>query len=172
MDDTVNDVIVVDDDGEGNLRAGDRMLRGREVVIESAGRDVLAYGLREPGDTAVLAFKWQSGGRPVRLPAGVVVDLMEPVTLKPARGSRGEVSEEVVAVDDHRVVRPEPGQCLSGELLQRNALSAGDVGVLVSRCRQHLDELAVLLLDEPTGLAASDHHRGSPHSSRGRISEA
>lgn len=64
--------------------------------------DVFVHDVSRVGDVRRPTLAGEPGGRPVRLPRYVVIDVFKTKMVEPQRGSGAHVSEVIVAVDDDR----------------------------------------------------------------------
>ena len=76
-------------------------------VVEAAGGHVCPGDVFEVYEARGGSLKGQPVRAPVSLPGGVLVDLAEAEAFEPPRGPWAEVSLEIVAIDDDRVVLTE-----------------------------------------------------------------
>lgn len=149
-----DDVVLVHDDAEG-IRAqpfadvaGRRLGRARE-------RHGLEHLTRHVSERSV-ALHRKTLLAPLRLAAGKIEDAGEAQRLEPPRGPRAEVSEVVVAVHDHRAVAVHVPDRVLRELLQRDALGAGDVFFFVLVARKDLEKGRTFLAKEPLCFVGTD----------------
>jgi hypothetical protein len=86
---------------------------------------------------------------PLRLAPGEIEHAGEAERFEPPRGSRTEVSEVIVAVNDDRTIVVDPVDRFRRQLLQRDVVGAGKVLLDVLLARKDLEEESIVLADEP-----------------------
>src|SRR3989441_331263 len=111
----------------------------------AAGRHARSGDVADPDLVDSLAFAWLVFLVPGLFPGLVIDHPLESERLEPRRGPRGEVSAEVVAVDDHRPVAIQPGRGRRIQLLERDVDRPREVIVLALVFAQHVDLLRPLL---------------------------
>jgi hypothetical protein len=98
----------------------------------------------------------QAGRQPVELAADAVVDLGEPESFEPPRGSWAQVSGGVPAVDDYGSTSIQALLRLRFDPSKRDVIGTREVVLLVLRSRQHLGDLCAPLHERlhlaPVGL--------------------
>ena len=86
-----------------------------EWVVQATSGNVRPELRSCPTLAAVLALQPKPEAAPVRLSGDIVVDVPEPETFEPRRGSRTHVSLAVIAVGDHRTIVIEVFRRLAGQ---------------------------------------------------------
>jgi hypothetical protein len=97
------------------------------AVIEMTDGNIAPDEVPNLGRVGALPLPRQTMGEPIRLAGNVIKDLGEAQTFEPSRSSGAEVSLQVVAVDNHRLVLPKGCRSLAIELLQRDIYRPGQV---------------------------------------------
>jgi hypothetical protein len=111
------------------------------AVLEPAGDGIVSSHLPHGHLGGAGPLDRPPADQPVDLTRGVVVDLSEPESFKPARGSCAEVSERIPAIDDHRPTAIEHLRPLWGQALERDAHGTREMPFLVLLLRKGFDQL-------------------------------
>ena len=165
-----DDAVAVDDDTfvpSGVVGAAPGL---SEQIVDTAGRYVRTGGVGHPLHWRAVAFEGQSCGFPVGDARHVVVDLIEPEALEPARGSWRHVSQPVVSVHHHGFIAAQHRHGLGGEASERETDRSRDMRLGVFPLGEDIDDLGIFLVDETQQLGAVDrshHDVRSPASRRG-----
>jgi hypothetical protein len=111
------------------------------AVGGATGGEVSARTILCAKDAGLFPFCRQATREPVLFARPIVEDLAEPKSLEPPRSSWAQVSQCIMAVNDHRPLALELMQRLFVQPRQRDVARSWQVLVLINLCRQHLDKL-------------------------------
>ena len=153
-------MLVVDNDADGPSAMGDPILDGSNILIDSTGRHVMQRNVCDARCPRLPSFARQAGGKPIRLPGLVTIDMLEREPLEPRRGPCAQVSLVVMAIDDDGTVTVESAYRLATERFQWNVDGARDVFGLVLFTRKHVDELRSRAQHLSDPIPIDLHHHG------------
>src|SRR5260370_3065382 len=79
---------------------GDPLSDGSNILIDSTGRHVMQSNVCDARCPRLPSLARQAGGKPIRLPWLITIDMLERERLEPRRGPCAQVSLVVMAIDD------------------------------------------------------------------------
>jgi hypothetical protein len=140
-----NNSFLINNDASFGVCLASSFLHCAECLCWRARRNLAIGGLTNRFDLGELAFDRQAESKPVLFSGDVIKNRFETKTLEPPRGSRAQVSLQIITVNDDWPAFVEFRRCFPIEVPERDVDGSGEVRFFVLFGSKDFDELCPIV---------------------------